>query len=440
MALQDDINNFSCSNTATELLVLAAQTANTTEDRIVSVANIGDLPDLKNNTVIPGTVVYVEDIQTPVIAQIGCWTTLDNRELRNDTEVGSIWAWGSSASGQLGNKTDSGNNTSSPVRILTEFSDWCCISSGTTFGVGLRCNGTIWTWGSNSGGQLGTGNTIDRSAPVSVIGEITDWCFISACSVAAAIRSNGSLWVWGSNPTGRLGTGDTVDRLSPVSVIGGFTDWCQAVLGGHSHGVRSNGTLWGWGSNGQGRLGNGTTIASSSPVSVVGGFTDWCQVSLHAAGSIGLRQNGTLWGWGRNQYGRLGTGDTVDRSSPVSVIGGFTDWCQVAAGGFGTTAIRSNGTLWAWGARPGDGTSITRSSPVSVIGGFTDWCQVKQGYRGIIALRQNGTAWGWGNNGDGRLGVGDALNRSSPTSVVGGITDWIQVDQGDTTTYAIRKF
>ena len=106
-----------------------------------------------------------------------------------------------------------------------------------------------------------------------------------------------------------------------------------------------NNSIWGWGNNCNGSLGDNTTVSKSSPVSVVGGFTDWCQVSAGAsAHSVAVRTNGTAWSWGSAFYGVLGNNDTTSRSSPVSVVGGFTDWCQVSAGMYFSLAIRSTVT------------------------------------------------------------------------------------------------
>ena len=106
-----------------------------------------------------------------------------------------------------------------------------------------------------------------------------------------------------------------------------------------------NNSAWSWGRNSNGALGDNTIVTKSSPVSVVGGFTDWCQVSTGAIQpsdgfTLAVRTNGTLWGWGFNNCGQLGTNNTTSSSSPVSVVGGFTDWCQVSTGQYHTLAIR----------------------------------------------------------------------------------------------------
>jgi alpha-tubulin suppressor-like RCC1 family protein len=358
--------------------------------------------------------------------------------------INTAWAWGSGGSGQLGNNCTT--NRSSPVSVLGNYTDWCQISAGFNFSLGLRTNGTAWAWGQNSCGQIGDNTVVSKSSPVSVIGGFTDWCQVSAGQFchSLGVRQNGTAWAWGGGANGRLGDNSTTNRSSPVSVVGGFTDWCQASAGCvHSVAVRQNGTAWAWGAATSGALGDNTVVSKSSPVSVVGGFTDWCQVSAGCrTNSIAVRQNGTAWAWGRGTNGELGDNTTDDKSSPVSVVGGFTDWCQVSTGGSNSFGLRTNGTVWAWGqnffGNLGDNTTVAKSSPVSVIGGFTDWCQVSGGASHSLAVRQNGTAWAWGLNGCGRLGDDTATSRRSPVSVVGGFTDWCQVSAGYTHSLAIR--
>jgi alpha-tubulin suppressor-like RCC1 family protein len=309
---------------------------------------------------------------------------------------------------------------------------WSDDFSSTTHAV--RCD--IYAWGEGTFGELGDNTAVNKSSPVSVVGGFTDWCQVSAgFESSIAIRQNGTLWAWGCNVSGQLGDNTTVSKSSPVSVVGGFTDWCTVSIGdGFTLAVRTSGTAWAWGDNGQGRLGDNTSVSKSSPVSVVGGFTDWCQISAGTAHSLGVRQNGTAWAWGSGANGRLGDNTAVSKSSPVSVVGGFADWCQISAGVAHSLAVRQNGTAWAWGlatcGRLGDSTIVSKSSPVSVVGGFTDWCQVSAGVCHSVAVRTNGTAWAWGNGLCGRLGDGTITFKSSPVSVLGGFTDWYQVSGG----------
>jgi alpha-tubulin suppressor-like RCC1 family protein len=355
--------------------------------------------------------------------------------------INSAWVWGAGGNGSRGDNISTGC-TSSPGSVVGGFTDWCQISVGgwstlaTGFGFAVRTNGTLWGWGYAGGGRLGNNCTTNRSSPVSVVGGFTDWCQVSTfntfSSVTLAVRQNGTAWAWGSGYRGQLGDNTTVDKSSPVSVVGGFTDWCQVSSGNYfTLGVRTNGTAWAWGKNNNGQLGDNTTVSKSSPVSVVGGFTNWCQIRAGGYFSLGVRTNGTAWAWGCGLSGRLGDNTTDNKSSPVSVIGGFTDWCQISAGGAFSLAVRQNGTAWGWGCGAhgslGNNSTVDRSSPVSVVGGFTNWCQVATGYRHSIGVRQSGTAWAWGCGGNGRLGDNTTVDKSSPVSVVGGFTDWCQV-------------
>jgi hypothetical protein len=398
------------------------------------VASFADLPSV---TDYAGRMIYVGDENRYYAAVDGFWLNNFDSQINNYADV--IYVFGSNVQGRLGINSSLASSRS-PVSVAGGFTDWCQVSAGSCHNLGLRGNGTAWAWGNNINGRLGdnNGTVASRSSPVSVVGGFTDWCQVSAGNQhSLAVRSNGTTWAWGVGTLGRLGDNTTISRSSPVSVVGGFTDWCQVSAGGaHSLGVRCNGTAWAWGSNSNGLLGDndGAVANRSSPVSVAGGFTDWCQVSGGEYHSLGLRTNGTAWAWGRNACGQLGDDTTISRSSPVSVCGGFTDWCQISAGRYHSLAVRSNGTAWSWGdnrqGRLGDNSTISRSSPVSVVGGFTDWCQVSAGCANSLGVRTNGTAWGWGINNYGVLGDGTTGQRSSPVSVVSRFTGWCQVSAG----------
>jgi alpha-tubulin suppressor-like RCC1 family protein len=427
------------SNTdITEILTFSVITDIITADREVTVANIAALDALTN--ISTGSVYYVESLEVPYIKTSIGWEPVEfNSQLGEPIAIGNFaYAWGNNTSGQLGD--NSTVNQSSPVSVVGGFANWTQISAGVSHSLGVRANGTAWAWGSGAQGQLGDNTIVSKSSPVSVVGGFTDWTQVSASGThSLGVRANGTAWAWGCNNQGQLGDNTTVSKRSPVLVAGGFTDWVQ-VSGGNSHslGLRENGTAWGWGYNGYGNLGDGTTVSKRSPVSVVGGFTDWSQVSAGRSHSLGVRANGTAWAWGADSFGRLGDNSPATfpgKSSPVSVVGGFTDWTQVSAGGNHSLGVRANGTAWAWGrdleGQLGTGTTISRSSPVSVVGGFTDWTQVSAGSYHSLGVRSNGTAWAWGSNSLGQLGDNTTVNKSSPISVIE-FTDWIQVSAGGT--------
>jgi alpha-tubulin suppressor-like RCC1 family protein len=385
-----------------------------------------------------GEVYYVESEST-------LYFSFDTRRLMILTIGIATWAWGYNGSGQLGD--DSITSRQSPVSVVGGFTDWIQVAAAVRHhSLGVRANGTAWAWGLNSSGQLGDNTTTSRRSPVSVLGSFTDWIQVSGgYSHSLGVRTNGTAWAWGSNASGRLGDNTTTTRSSPVSVVGGFTDWTQVSAGSaHSLGVRANGTAWSWGPNFNGALGDNTITSRVSPVSVVGGFTDWTQVSAGGDHSLGVRANGTAWAWGNNGSGRLGDSTyTTSRRSPVSVVGGFTDWIQVSAGSIHSLGVRTNGTAWAWGAnlygRLGNNNTTDQSSPVSVVGGFTDWVQVSAGLSHSLGVRANGTAWAWGLNSIGQLGDDTITSRVSPVSVVGGFTEWIEVSAGRNHSLGIKS-
>ena len=425
MLLQESIDN---ATSTQDLLSLSQALEKLLLGQIRTVATYALLPDAATNE---GLLVWVTSDERLYWSTGSAWYSIvtDSRS--------SVFSWGRNSSGQLGD--NSTTSRSSPVSVVGGFTDWCQVSAGGVHTVAVRSNGIAWSWGSGADGRLGNNSTTVRSSPVSVVGGFSDWCNVSAGGAhTVAVRTGGTAWVWGCNNVGQLGDNTTTTRSSPVSVVGGFTNWCQASAGNnHSLAVRSNGTIWAWGYNGNGSaspLGDGTSISRSSPVSVIGGFTDWCSVSGGSSFSAAVRTNGSAWAWGIGGNGVLGNGTTTDTLSPVSVIGPISDWYNVSAGLFHTLAVRRSGSAWAWGFNGsgllGNNTTTDRSSPVSVVGGFSDWCNVSAGCVHSLGVRSSGSAWSWGCNNSGRLGDNTTTNISSPVSVVGISTSWCQVSAG----------
>jgi len=292
----------------------------------------------------------------------------------------------------------------------------------------------IWGMGRNDyGGALGDGTTTNRSSPVQM-GDRSDWTGLDFAGNygTGAVNADGTLWTWGANNYGRLGLGDTTNRSSPTQV-GSLTDWA-AVASGQSYmmAVKTDGTLWTWGFNGSGQLGVGDTTTYSSPVQV-GSLTDWSSAAgalcpVLANGMFAIKTDGTLWAWGANndQFG-LGLGDEEERSSPTQ-SGSVSTWAWVNSTASAGAAIRTDGTLWTWGessnGQLGNGTDWPRVCCPVQVGSLTDWSTIKGGAAASFnAIKTDGTLWGWGTNSKGQLGLGDTTVRSSPVQV-GSLTDW----------------
>lgn len=408
-----------------------------------SVANYTSLITLQN--VAPGTIMFVEDVNVPVIYNNCRWLGLDGRVFIDGCDRFTVFTWGDSTAGQLGNLTAVAR--SSPGTIAGTTTDWCSISSGTRHSTALKTDGSLWSWGYNGQGQVGDSTTITKSSPVQVAGGGSTWCFIGAkWNGQTALKTDGTLWLWGQNFCGTLGDNSVINRSSPVTTVGGGTTWC-AVSSGFSQrisaAIKTDGTLWMWGYNTQGRLGDGTVIPRSSPVTTSGGGTTWCQVSAGGSHTVAVKTDGTAWTWGLNSSGQLGNDNVITTSSPGTTVGGGTTWCGIIASEAHTAALKTDGTLWTWGfnynGQLGNGTVVNCSSPVTTLGGGAAWCAASVGRNHTAALKTDGTVWTWGRNDFGHLGDGTLINRSSPVTPTGGGANWCAVAAGAYHTAAIAQ-
>jgi alpha-tubulin suppressor-like RCC1 family protein len=301
------------------------------------------------------------------------------------TTTGIAYAWGSNANGRLGDGTTT--SRSSPVTVVGGIVAWSQIAAGFSHSLALTSAGIAYAWGLNSSGQLGDNTTSARSSPVTVVGGISTWNQISTeGSHSLGLTIVGIAYAWGSNSQGQLGDNTTSSRSSPVTVVGGITTWSQINGGGyHNLGLISTGILYAWGQNSNGQLGDGTTTNRSSPISVLGNITNWSKISAGGYHNLTITSSGVAYSWGYAANGRLGDGQSAtNRSSPVTIIGGITNWNNVSASRQKhSLGILNTGILYAWGNNSngelGDNTTVGSSSPVTVIGSFTNWSQVSAG-------------------------------------------------------------
>jgi alpha-tubulin suppressor-like RCC1 family protein len=266
---------------------------------------------------------------------------------------GTLWVWGRGDSGQLGNGVTTGN-ISTPVTTFSGGTNWKEVSSGGYHTAAIKTDGTLWVWGSNSNGQLGINATTVRCTPVTTFAGGTNWKEVS-CGVnyTSGIKTDGTLWVWGVNFNGGLGINATGDRCTPVTTFAGGTNWKQLGLfgpvtgftgGPYMSAIKTDGTLWLWGGNTNGQLGINDTTNRCTPVTTFAGGTNWKQVSNTGTSfsgvTVAIKTDGTLWTWGYNNKGALGTNNTITRSTPVTTFAGGTNWKQCRTNGSMSAAIR----------------------------------------------------------------------------------------------------
>jgi alpha-tubulin suppressor-like RCC1 family protein len=353
--------------------------------------------------------------------------------------------WGYNGSGQLGNGSTTSSSVPAAVSatgILTD-KTIIAVAMGGSHSLARCSDGTLAAWGSNNSGQLGNGTTTDSTAPVAVsaVGALagkTVVAVVAGESHSLALCSDGTLAAWGYNPYGQLGNGSGTNSKVPVAVdrsgvLAGKSVVAVTAGGNHSLALCSDGTLATWGMNLYGQLGNGSTSSSSVPVAVnTGGVLSGKAVIAVAAGSsycLALCSDGTLAAWGYNTYGQLGNGTTTNSSVPVAVntTGVLSDKTVVAmaAGNSHCLVLCSDGTLAAWGynnsGQLGDGTTTSSTMPLAVnmtaaLSSKTV-IAVAAGSNHSLARCSDGTLAAWGYNYYGQLGNGRTTDSNVPVVV-----------------------
>ncbi len=360
--------------------------------------------------------------------------------------TGTLWTWGRNTDGQLGD--NSITSKSSPVQTVSGGTNWVSISAGISSGYAIKSDGSAWVWGNNGQSQLADNTNTSRSSPVQIVGNATNWFTLSGGRQGAAgIKSDGTLWMWGINTNGQLGTNNVTRYSSPVQTVSGGNNWEVIAMGASSCGIKTDGTLWTWGANTQGNLGDNTVDRKSSPVQTVAGGTNWVRCSVGPGSAVtmsAIKSDGTLWLWGYNYFGTLGdgtSGTSSYKSSPIQTSSGGTNWKYVLSGFNNVYAIKTDGTLWGWGdntyGQIGTNDRTARLTPVQTISGGTNWKYVSAGYHHVAAIKTDGTLWTWGRNNYGELGTNNVTFYSSPVQTVAGGNNWKYVASKGNATYAI---
>lgn len=246
--------------------------------------------------------------------------------------------------------------------------------------------------------------------------ESPTWKSVSASDNSTyAIKSDGTLWGWGSNELGELGQGSTDQKSSSTPLqIGNDNDW-KAVYGARGGGffIKENGTLWTVGSNEYGMSGVGDGVTKHASLVQVGSDSDWASLATSIAWCytvLGIKTDGSLWAWGYGSTFCLGQGNTNNSAVPVR-IGTDTDWKSVTIGDSHVLALKNDGSLYGWGFAPyfqlmNSETNIKVPTKISE----EKWEAVYAIDNASYGVKADGTLWAWGDNQLNLLGLNSDMS------------------------------
>jgi len=350
----------------------------------------------------------------------------------------AVFAWGWDEYGQLGDGTVGSPNTRATTAQVVGLTGVTKIAAGVFHSLAVKGDGTVWTWGADSSGQLGDGTvgSPDSSAtPAQVPGLANVIAIAGGANHSLALKGDGTVWTWGNDTYGQLGDGTVGSpdfRATPAQVSGLTGITAIAASGTHSLALKNDETVWAWGSDEHGQLGDGTVgspdlRATPAQVANLSGVT---AIAAGGAHSVAVKGDGTVWAWGNDGWGQLGDG-TVDnpyaRATPAQVTS-LTGVTAIGAGFLYTVALKGDGTVWAWGrdqfGELGDGTvgsPEVRATPAQVVG-LTGVKAISLDDAHTLALKEDGTVWGWGYDRHGQLGDGTVGNpevSATPIQAIG---------------------
>ena len=287
----------------------------------------------------------------------------------------------------------------------------------------LKNDGTLLSCGRNDLYQLGLGDTTDRTTFTQVTTNADNIKSVYCGFYHTFILENDStLWSCGGNSYGQLGLGDTTDRTTFTQIAANVNNIKEIYFGiDYTIILKNDGTLWGCGGNSYGQLGLGDTTNRNIFTKITTNVDNIKSVCCGYNHTLILKNDGTLWGCGHNGYGQLGLGDTINRTTFTQITTNVNDIKSVYCGGFHTFILKNDGTLWStgyniWGAL-GLGDNTNRNTFIQVTTNANDIKSVYCGGFHIFILKNNGTLWGCGRNDYGQLGLGDTNHRYTFTQV-----------------------
>ncbi|HWY76308.1 MAG TPA: chromosome condensation regulator [Verrucomicrobiae bacterium] len=341
---------------------------------------------------------------------------------------GSLWSMGFNASGQLGDGTF--DSTNRPQKIVA--SNVTAIAAGGYHSLFIKSDGSLWATGADDIGQLGDGTNNNANLPEKIVAS-------NVVAIAAGeshtlfLKSDGSLWAMGANEYGQLGDGTEgstpyYGTNVPEQIVASNV---TAIAAGYWHSlfIKRDGSLWGMGWNGDGELGDGTYNNTPFPEQLVA--SNVTAVAAGSAQTLFIKSDGSLWATGWNQYGQLGDGTyggvyPYETNIPEQVVS--SNVAAIVAGDWHSLFLKQDGSLWAMGSNDygqlGDDTNNKTNRPEQIV---TDGVTAIAGFDQSLFLRSDGSLWGMGYNYDGELGDGTNTQTNRPELLVAGPAGYNQI-------------
>ena len=341
------------------------------------------------------------------------------------TTDGSLYTWGRNSCGQLGNGKSTDTNILIPTKIMDNV---VSVSLGEFHHAGaITTDGSLYMWGYNNYGQLGDGTTTNSSVPIKIMDNVSSVSLGEYHS--AAITTDGSLYMWGRNNYGQLGNGKSneyayvydpeIDSALPIKIMDNVF---SVNLGDdYSAAITTDGSLYTWGRNNYGQLGDGATTNSSVPIKIMDNISS---IDFGHYMSAAITTDGSLYTWGRGFYGQLGNGTEENSLTPIKIMDNVID----VDIGFGHTgAITTGGSLYMWGKNDygqlGNGIVTTEFTyvPIKIMDNVAS-VSLGQTFHGA-AITADGSLYMWGSNEYGQFGNGTTERSLVPIRIIIGEDD-----------------
>jgi Regulator of chromosome condensation (RCC1) repeat len=337
------------------------------------------------------------------------------------TTAGGVLCWGQNTYGQLGNGSVA--NSLVPTGVIGLGSGVLQVASGDNHRCALLVGGSVRCWGLNANGQLGNSSVSNSSVPVAVSG-LSGAIDISAGGYhSCAVMATGAVKCWGRNNTGQIGDGTLNQRNQPADVLAVSGAVAIALGESHSCALINNGQVKCWGFGAYGALGHGSATGSSTRVDVFG-LNDATSIAAGYYHTCAKTSTGAAKCWGHNAYGQLGNGSTVNALVPGDVSGLSSGVAQITAakGYHSTCATLTNGTAKCWGGNNsgqlGSGDTVNKLTPSTVLGLAGAVSSIAIGSNHACARVNNGVQC-WGYNAFGQHGAGNITSVPFPQNTVG---------------------